>query len=87
MWYFLLSQVSELYDVTNEVSSVSQLPSIFCVTLLDVIVAKSHLALSKLFGNTDEDPDLTQIMQVAKDLVPVIISLVPVYQRFARLEL
>lgn len=79
----IVLQVSETYDVT-EISSISQIPSLFCITLLDVIVAKTHLALSKLFGNTEEDPDLTQIMQVAKDLVPTIIKLVPIYQKYVR---
>lgn len=68
----------------TEITSISQLPSIFCITVLDAIVAKTHLALSNLFGNTDEDPDLTEIMQVAKDLVPTIIKLVPIYQKYAR---
>lgn len=70
--------------MTEEVTSVSQLPSVFCVTVLDAIVSKTHIALSKLFGNTEEDPDLTYIMQTAKDLVPKIIKLIPVYQKFGR---
>ena len=52
--------------------------------VLDVILAKAHLTLDSLFGNTDEDPDLTQIVQTARDLVPTVLGLIPVYQKFAR---
>jgi len=77
-------QLFKLHTTTEDVNSVTQLPSIFLVTLLDALVSKTHIALSKLFGNTEEDNDLTYIMQTAKDLVPKIINFIPLYQKYGR---
>ena len=79
-----LWQVGKLYDGLCDSESATRLPSMLSVCVLDVILAKAHLTLDSLFGNTDEDPDLTQIVQTARDLVPTVLGLIPVYQKFAR---
>ena len=76
--------MSKLYDMDKDVREPNQLPSVLDLCTLDVIIAKVHLAMNGLFGNSDEDPDQTQIMTVAKDLLPTIIKLIPLYQKFAR---
>ena len=83
---FSTFQISKSHNLTDDVTDVSQLPSIFCMMILDCIVSKTHIALTKLFGNTDEDPDLTNIMQTGKELILSIINLIPIYQRFSRFE-
>lgn len=76
--------MSSLYDLNMEIKEPDQLPSVLELCTLDVIIAKAHLAMNKLFGNTDEDPDQTHILSVAMDFLPAVMNLIPLYQKFAR---
>ena len=41
------------------------------------------MALNSLFGNSDDDPDLTLIVENVSVLLPVLMELIPLYQKFA----
>ena len=60
-----------------------QLPGLLSLCVLDAVLGKTHVALNSLFGNSDDDPDLTLIVQNANILLPVLMELIPLYQKFA----
>lgn len=48
------------------------------------MIGKTHVALNNsLFGNSDEDPDLTLIVEYASELLVVLVDLISLYQKFA----
>ena len=67
-----------------DVRDPDQLPRVLDLCTLDVIIAKAHLAMNKLFGNSDYDPDQAHILAVAKDFLPTVLNFIPLYQKFAR---
>lgn len=70
---------TELFDEDNP----SQLPGLLSLCALDAVIGKTHVALNSLFGNSDEDPDLNMIVENASELLPVLVELIPLYQKFA----
>jgi len=60
-----------------------QLPGLLSLCVLDAVLGKTHVALNSLFGNSDDDPDLTLIVENANILLPVLMELIPLYQKFA----
>ena len=60
-----------------------QLPGLLSLCVLDAVLGKTHLALNSLFGNSDDDPDLTLIVENANILLPVLMELIPLFQKFA----
>ena len=60
-----------------------QLPGLLSLCVLDAVLGKTHVALNSLFGNSDDDPDLTLIVENASILLPVLMELIPLYQKFA----
>ena len=60
-----------------------QLPGLLSLCVLDAVLGKTHVALNSLFGNSDDDPDLTLIVENANILLPVLMELIPLYQNFA----
>ena len=60
-----------------------QLPGLLSLCVLDAVLGKTHVALNSLFGNSDDDPDLTLIVENANILLPVLMGLIPLYQKFA----
>ena len=60
-----------------------QLPGLLSLCVLDTVLGKTHVALNSLFGNSDDDPDLTLIVENANILLPVLMELIPLYQKFA----
>lgn len=60
------------------------LPSLLSLCVLDAVIGKTHVALNNsLFGNTDEDPDFTLIVEYGSELLPVLLDLISLYQKFA----
>lgn len=60
-----------------------QLPGLLSLCVLDAVLGKTHVALNSLFGNSDDDPDLTLIVENANILLPVLMELITLYQKFA----
>ena len=60
-----------------------QLPGLLSLCVLHAVLGKTHVALNSLFGNSDDDPDLTLIVENANILLPVLMELIPLYQKFA----
>lgn len=60
-----------------------QLPGLLSLCVVDAVLGKTHVALNSLFGNSDDDPDLTLIVENANILLPVLMELIPLYQKFA----
>lgn len=60
-----------------------QLPGLLSLCVLDAVLGKTHVVLNSLFGNSDDDPDLTLIVENANILLPVLMELIPLYQKFA----
>ena len=60
-----------------------QLPGLLSLCVLDAVLGKTHVALNSLFGNSDDDPDLTLIVENANILLPVLMELIPLYQKFS----
>lgn len=60
-----------------------QLPGLLSLCVLDAVLGKTHVALNSLFGNSDDDPDLTLIVENANILLPVLMELIPLFQKFA----
>lgn len=69
-------------DLADE-ENISQLPGLLSLCTLDAVIGKAHVALNSLFGNSDEDPDLTLIVENANELLPVLVDLIPLYQKFS----
>ena len=60
-----------------------ELPGLLSLCVLDAVLGKTHVALNSLFGNSDDDPDLTLIVENVNILLPVLMELIPLYQKFA----
>ena len=61
-----------------------QLPGLLSLCTLYAVIGKTHVALNNsLFGNTDEDPDLTLVVEYASELLVVLVDLISLYQKFA----
>ena len=76
-------QMTNLHTKLVKEESPSQLPGLLSLCTLDAVIGKTHMALNSLFGNSDEDPDLTLIVENANELLPVLMDLIPLYQKFA----
>lgn len=57
-------------------------PGLLSLCTLDAVIGKTHVALNSLFGNCDEDPDLTLVVENANELLPALIDLISLYQKF-----
>ena len=76
--------MTKLHTELIQVDNPSKLPGLLSLCTLDAVIGKTHVALNSLFGNCDEDPDLTLIVENANELLPVLIDLISLYQKFAR---
>lgn len=77
-------QITNLHSKLLKEGSPSQLPGLLSLCALDAVISKTHVALNNsLFGNTDEDPELTLIVEYANELLPVLMDLISLYQKFA----
>lgn len=73
----------KLHTELVQVNTPSKLPGLLNLCTLDAVIGKTHVALNSLFGNCDEDPDLTLVVENANELLPVLIDLISLYQKFA----
>ena len=77
-------QITKLHTNLISEDSPCQLPGLLSLCTLDAVIGKTHVALNNsLFGNTDEDPDLTLIVEYASELLFVLVDLISLYQKFA----
>ena len=79
----ITNQITELHNALIKEDSPSQLPGLLSLCTLDAVIGKTHVALNSLFGNSDDDPDLTLIVENTSVLLPVLVDLIPLYQKFA----
>ncbi|XP_074621519.1 E3 ubiquitin-protein ligase UBR4-like isoform X3 [Acropora palmata] len=79
-----LKEITKLHGEFINKESPSMLPSLLSLCVLDAVIGKTHVALNNsLFGNTDEDPDFTLIVEYGSELLPVLLDLISLYQKFA----
>lgn len=77
-------QITKLHTNLSSEDGPCQLPGLLSLCTLDAVIGKTHVALNNsLFGNSDEDPDLTLIVEYASELLVVLVDLISLYQKFA----
>ncbi|XP_068695175.1 E3 ubiquitin-protein ligase UBR4-like isoform X2 [Montipora foliosa] len=80
----LLKEINKLQSEFIKDDIPSKLPGFLSLCVLDAVIGKTHVALNdSLCGNTHERPDLTLFAEYASELLPVLLDLISLYQRFA----